>query len=280
MLKLSVCCILAAILVSCAADTKVKNDALIKGDWVSERVNAGFRNNPMIFCFTDSMCINRNPFNSFTKYSLNGNALIVQPDSINNPDAQESKYIITNLTRDSLFLQPDTDDTAIRKLIRLERIKEVNTLIPERIFFASSGCFGSCPSLFLEIDSSRNFLFYGAAYTTLDSGYRGKINSDLYNELCRKIRQLPLSGLKEFYEAGWTDDQVCGVSIKANGKLITSSAYGFNEEPAALRILLNFLMGLYQQAVLVKDSSVTHFYFESQPEFRRITKAILPPPVK
>lgn len=279
MQKLSACCILAAILFSCTSDTNVKNRTLIKGDWASERVNTGFGNIPLIFCFNDSMCRAKNPFNRFTRYSLENNILIVQPDTVNHPDAEQVKYTITKLTADSLFLQPAVNDTIPGKLIRMERIKETNALIPEKIYFASSGCFGACPSLFLEIDSSRNFLFYGASYTAFDSGYRGIINAALYSELCRKIRQLPLSGLKEFYEAGWTDDQVCGVSIKAHGKLISSSAYGFNEEPAALRILLNYLMDLYHHVNLVKDSMVTHFYFEAQPEFSHITKAIMPPPV-
>lgn len=279
MQKLSACCVLAAILFSCTSDTKVKNRTIIKGDWASERVNTGFGNIPLIFCFNDSMCTAKTPFNRFTRYSLEDNILIVQPDTVNDPDAEQLKYTIAKLTADSLFLQPVVNDTMRRKLIRMEKIKEANSLVPEKIFFTSSGCYGSCPSMILEIDSSRNFLFYGILYTEAKGGYRGKINAGLYNELCRKIRQLPLRDLKEFYEAGWTDDQVCGIAIKTHGEVITSSAYGFNEEPAALRILLNYLMDLYHHVNLVKDSMITHFYFEAQPEFSHISKGIMPPPV-
>ncbi len=165
MQKLSACCVLAAILFSCTSDTKVKNRTIIKGDWASERVNTGFGNIPLIFCFNDSMCTAKTPFNRFTRYSLEDNILIVQPDTVNDPDAEQLKYTIAKLTADSLFLQPVVNDTMRKKHIRMEKIKEANSLVPEKIFFTSSGCYGSCPSMILEIDSSRNFLFYGILYT-------------------------------------------------------------------------------------------------------------------
>ena len=159
------------------------------------------------------------------------------------------------------------------------KIKPQNSVTPAKVYFASSGCFGSCPAMFLTVDSNRNIQFYGTAYTNLKGGYNGTIPLKEYELLLEKVRSLNLVALQKHYDAGWSDDQTCGISIITPGKTIRTAVYGYDKEPVELRILLNYMMQLYQYCDLKKNNLTESEFFMANPEFENVRTAVLPPPV-
>ena len=119
-----------------------------------------------------------------------------------------------------------------------------------------TGCFGTCPSMYLEIDSMGNFFFEGKNFTEKEGLYSGILSDDELKIIKSEINSIQLDKLSELYMARWTDDQTCGVSIKTKDKTYESSAYGFNNEPVELRILFHKLMELYKTIELKKDSNI------------------------
>ena len=70
--------------------------------------------------------------------------------------------------------------------------------------------------------------------------------------------------MKKQYSAAWTDDQNCIVTIQTKDKTYKSSAYGFNKEPIALRILFQQLQQLHQENTLEPDTTIhNQFVFEA-----------------
>nr|HMU02669.1 DUF6438 domain-containing protein [Saprospiraceae bacterium] len=127
--------------------------------------------------------------------------------------------------------------------------------------FESSGCFGSCPSMKLKINQNFEIFYEGRNYTEKNGYYSGKITSSQMERLKRKLSLVDFKSLQENYEAMWTDDQTCDISILTNDTVYTSSVYGFDKEPFELRILFNELMELYKHTEMNKDSS-HHFYYD------------------
>jgi hypothetical protein len=183
-------------------------------------------------------------------------------------------FTIARLTADSLVMlsgkrQKDT--------IRYSKIHPKNNITPAAIYFASSGCFGSCPVMHLEIDSNRNIRYYGESFTSKTQGHKGKLSETEYNSIISKIRNLPVDSLKEYYACSHTDDETLGIAIAHDNKIIRSSAYGHEEEPMELYILLTHLQNLYKQIHLQPDSSVKKDNFIRNPQLKSMTDLLVPP---
>ncbi|WP_224994303.1 DUF6438 domain-containing protein [Cesiribacter sp. SM1] len=108
-----------------------------------------------------------------------------------------------------------------------------------QISYGSSGCYGTCPSLYIRVDEDRNLWFWGEAFTEKEKGWRGSVSQKEYDRLLRQIHQLSITTLQPDYAAPWTDDQTQCVSIHYKGGEINSCAYGLHEEPVELRILFS-----------------------------------------
>ncbi len=224
---------------------------LLQGDWVSWTGEGALPGPWVIASFEDSL-MTLGGYSDFVKYELRGDSLL--------PDAKVDLNIF-ELTKDSLIASIYYEDERRNDTFRLVKLSAKNSLVPEKILFASSGCFGSCPSMSLEIDSSRNFLFWGGGYTNNKGFYRGQLSLAQYQQVLTRVRQLPLDSLKEKYEADWSDDQTAGIVIITKDKQIESAAYGFDKEPVELRVLFHKLSELYKTVPLKPDSSITLDYF-------------------
>jgi Domain of unknown function (DUF6438) len=245
--------LLIFVLVSCKQKNNINYPSLIKGDWISKTTQPDSPKKPLVFSFEDSVSSINNPLYDYTKYHINENILTVQPDTLFYPQAIEKKFYISFVDRDSLKLSPIFSNEHKSETIRFEKLKAKNSFVVKEIYFLSSGCFGTCPSMLLKIDSSRRLFFLGRSHTEIKGSYYGVINKSMYKSLIDKIQHLPIDSLQLKYEAGWTDDQICGVKIVAANKTIISSAYGYDKEPVELRILFTYLMNLYKYSNLKKD---------------------------
>lgn len=265
---------------------QTKVDILIQkkiiGSWNTEYYKDSWRETALIFTFQDSTCSYLDSWGEYSKYWFNGDTLNIK-ERIRKKRGNISggkltyKFLVDSLTSENLFIQPITDETKelfhYRKednlaKIRLSKIKEQYDWKIERIGFYSTGCYGSCPSMYLEIDSIGNLLFNGKNYTDKEGLYSGMLSKKNLDIIKSEINTVQLDSLEKMYAANWTDDQTCGIAIKTNKKTYESSAYGFDKEPIALRILFHRLMELYKSVELKKDSTVADKFKFKQFKYR------------
>lgn len=242
----------------------------IKCDWQGIIKNADtFRNINRYMSFEDSLCTGTDwGFN--LKYYLNHDTVFIEDAARDNHPKYQ--YAILKLTNDSLVLLSPATKEKPADTVTLSKIRKKNTIKPSAIYFASSVCFGDCPSMYLKIDSSRTLAFFGEFFTDNVDGFSGKLTADQYETILDQINNLPVDSLKDFYHAPWTDDQTCGVAIESGGKLIKSTAYGSFKEPVELTILLDKLIDIYHQVSLHRDTTVTIDYFLTHPAAIPTTK--------
>ena len=245
---------------------------LIKGDWLGQRQSDGFEHDQIDFISfeEDSTCTIR--------FDHDGYWYKIQEDSLYIKSMKSEKsqvvFAIAKLTKDTLVL---LSGKRFQNTTRYTKIHPKNNIKPTAIYFASSGCFGSCPLVYLEIDSNRNLRYYGDSHTSKIEGYKAKLNETEYNSIISKIRNLPVDSLKEYYACSHTDDETLGIVITHDNKITRSSAYGHEAEPMELYILLTHLQNLYKQLHLQPDSTIKKEDFFSNPQLKPMTNLLVPP---
>jgi len=267
--------------------TTIPINQKIKGNWKTEYFNGDRKKTAYIFTFQDSTCSYLYPWGEFSKYWIAGDTLKIKEkirERRNNISGGKIVYefLIDSISSKTLFLKPLSIPTKELfryekaqnfELIKLSKIQKYRNWNINRIGFYSTGCFGTCPSMYLEIDSIGNFMFYGKRYTKKDGFYSGTLSKKELELIISDINKIKLDSLEKMYSANWTDDQTCGVSIKTKERTYESSAYGFNEEPIELRILFHRLMELYKNVELKKDTTIVDDF-----QFKGFQYKAYPPP--
>lgn len=252
-------------------NTTNRNQQLLTGQWASQPSSTD-PNKKLVFSFDDSTCRLFSPFGKSTRYRLTQNNIEIFEDNHYTP-----ALTILSLTEDSL-IAINNQHNEMQNTLRLARIKEKNNLHPTSIYFVSSGCYGSCPSMLMQVDSPGKIIFRGISGTHSIGIYKATITKTNWQLLVTLTRKLPLDSLQKKYEAGWTDDQACGIIITEGNKEYQTAAYGYDKEPVELRILFNHLMELPQKMTFEKDSTLTDAFFFSSREFSSIMQDVFPPP--
>lgn len=243
---------------------------LIKGDWVVELSQAKDYHNMLTFSFQDSLAAYPFSYGSLNRYTLRSDTLVIEKgedwtrynDTLRHIPYQ---YKILKLNSEELRLSPLT--VATKELfkfskrmkfttVRAKRVTQKNDLTIQKIGFYSSVCYGTCPSMYLEIEANGNFLFHGRTFTDMDGLYRGTLPEAELAIILKKIRNIDFENLKKHYRVSWTDDQTCGVKLITDKGIFSSSAYGSYEEPHTLRLLFDKLIEVYKYAELQSDSTV------------------------
>ena len=265
----------------------------IKGNWKTEYFKGDWKETAFTFTFQDSTCSYLYPWGEYSKYWINGDTLNIKErirKRRNNISGGKLTYqfLIHSITTETLFIQPITKKTKdLFKYnkehnfdrIQLSKIKEKYDWKIERIGFYSTGCFGTCPSMYIEIDSIGNVFFNGKNYTEKEGLYSGTLSKKQLEIIKSEINSIQLDSLKKMYSANWTDDQTCGISIKTKNKTYESSAYGFDKEPIELRILFYKLMELYKNMELKKDSTISDKFKFQEFQYRGYPPPPPPPPM-
>ena len=130
----------------------------------------------------------------------------------------------------------------------------------ESIEFETTGCYGTCPIMKLKIYKNGTVSYEGIDYTEKNGYYSGRLTGAQLNFVKRNLSYLNFRTLDEHYEAMWTDDETCKISIRLKDKIIKTFVYGFDKEPVPLRIFINELKKLYKNIDMKKDSM--HAYYD------------------
>lgn len=271
---------------SCNLNKQELNIDLIQGDWVSNVFQTKWKDYRYIFSFEDTLCTYLYGWGEYTSFKINDSLLLIKESKFDIDDSTLNNQIYTfkivELNNEILQLSPSSEPTKSLlsgydniniDTIKFSKVKAKNNLLPLGISFSSSGCFGSCPSMLLEIDSSRNVKFYGHSFTKFKGSFKGVIEEKDYLSILKKIHNLQLDSIKENYSASWTDDQTCGIVIDFGNKTLRSRVYGFDKEPIELRILFHKLIEIYKDIDLQKASAdISDFKHEE------MYNSIVPPP--
>ncbi len=256
---------------------------LIKGDWITELPGDNEYHNMLTFSFQDTLVSYPFSHGRLTRYTVLSDTLIIEKgeDRLRYVDSLRHipyRYKILKLNSKELQLSPLTLETKELlkfsrrmnfKTVNTRRIDQKNDLSIDRIAFYSSMCYGTCPSIYLEIDKNGNFLFHGRAFTDMDGLYRGKLPESELVIIERKIRNIDFENLKKDYQVNWTDDQTCGIKVITDKGVFSSNAYGSYEEPYTLRLLFDKLIEVYKQVELKPDSTVADDFLLETFEYDR-----------
>ncbi len=260
-------------MLGCSSDPSIEEISYlekIQGEWKSELLNIYSDTNRLTFTFQDSTCSYLFPYGEFSKYSING-------DTLNITERREVLYekvyggklnyqfLIASLTDSLLYLIPVSKySRGLFKIvkdreldtIKLSRLNKINEWKIERIGFNSTACFGTCPSMYLEIDSTGLILFNGKSFTQNVGLFSGRVSPSQFKQLISRINNIQLDSLKLIYAANRTCSQTCSVKIKTSTNEYESSAYGSDKEPIELRLLFHKLMELHKEVEMVQDSTI------------------------
>jgi|GEM_PF-3313425 len=269
----------AVMLLSGCADTSEEVTLKLQGDWAS----AVFPTNRqeqhrMVFSFEGSTCTMINPFATVSGFKIRDGVLFKAkaPEDATTADKGWSAFRIVRLDNDTLALYPL--DSMMRKTIAgqfpglksdtlvLAKIRRKNTFVPTSVSFYSSMCYGTCPSMSMEIGKNGSVRYFGSYYSEQLGGHSGQLQKKEYGALVEYIQKLPLKEMKASYEAGWSDQQTCCLVLQSKEGTKQYYVYGYGEEPVELRLLFRKLFDIPRVAKLspdplVKESSFAAYYF-------------------
>lgn len=129
-----------------------------------------------------------------------------------------SKYVIKDLTKDTLIVVALRDST-LHTFYNSNLMKDTSIHV-SRICFGSSGCYGSCPAINLEINKDDSVHFSGQAFTNKKGYHMGIISPNTFAYFEEIIQKAEIEKLDSVYKESMTDSQVIGINIfYNNGKL-------------------------------------------------------------
>jgi hypothetical protein len=98
----------------------------------------------------------------------------------------------------------------------------------EKIEYKTSGCFGTCPSFELVINSNKNAAYKPIAFNKEKKGtFKSIIGNFQYDELIGLLNYVDFPNLKDSYSVSWTDDQSSQlIVIYDGGKIKKINDYG------------------------------------------------------
>jgi hypothetical protein len=135
-----------------------------------------------------------------------------------------------------------------------------------RIAFASGGCYGACPLLAIEIDSSLNYKFYGGRYSDMPGYYVGKISQELWDSINTKFEKVDFKHLDTSYQFSVDDLATQTIIFYSNTRKIVNAQSA--SLPGAVDSLLTWLMYSYRKVKLVESKDSLTFYSTMQyPKF-------------
>lgn len=189
---------------------------LLQGEWISDRrVDGKF----LYYRFTDSLVQTSQNQKAERPYNVDGDTLIFNEHLVpNHLNLLSEKYEIVSLTNENLVLLSLMGKPTNRDTIHFKRFEVKNNIEFTHLGFESSMCFGTCPTMWLEIDNSGKTLFKGKHFASHTGDYEGKLDSEKLERIVQRVKQIDWEHLDEEYLASYTDAASYEVVVAAGGK--------------------------------------------------------------
>lgn len=240
---------------------------ILQDTWIGDNNNylkIGTLNshNLTIEYFNEKEC--KSEYNRY-QYFLLGDTLRIE-DKISKIFAQKRKldykfqfdFLISNLTNHKLTLIPlDTNlllTSKFEPILNYRRRNEVytDTIKFEKLVFHSTGCFGYCPIMTIEIDNKKNLKYIGGQFSHIKGNYSSTLSDSLYAELINILRISELDKLKN-NNSKVEDVPVYTIAISYNQKNRLLKSYRL---PLVANELLNYLMHITKRVKLNKNDNL------------------------
>jgi hypothetical protein len=140
-----------------------------------------------------------------------------------------------------------------------------------KISFASGGCYGKCPFMAIEVDSSLSYKYYGGQYSDKPGFYAGKISTVLWDSINIKFEKVDFKHLDSSYQLS-IDDLATQTVIDYGDKrkIITAQSASL---PKNIDSVLTWIMYSYKKVNLIPSKDSINFYSRLQ------YPILLPPPI-
>ena len=142
-----------------------------------------------------------------------------------------------------------------------------------KVCLATGGCYGKCPFMAIEIDSSLNYRFLGVKYAKREGLYVGEVTQGFWDTLNMKFESVNYKQLDTMYEHS-IDDLSTELIIHYNNKRKRVIGQSISL-PDSLRKIYRLLMNTYTRFELNKSTDTIDIKFET-----RIQNGLPPPPMQ
>ncbi|WP_298511628.1 DUF6438 domain-containing protein [uncultured Kordia sp.] len=160
-------------------------------------------------------------FVGFVPYQLKADSLFIQHPL---KDKLLFKCTIDASKKDTLLLKKK--DTTYLTLVPLVK-KPKDSLQFDQVVLSRSGCFGSCPIMNISIQRDGRLVYYGEKFTDHIGVFQGKLSPEFTNYIFKKLEDIQISKVDEYYSVGHTDDETISSTFLKNGNIVkTISDYG------------------------------------------------------
>jgi len=139
-----------------------------------------------------------------------------------------------------------------------------------KVVFASGGCFGHCPILTIEIDSSLNYRFLGGRYTDSIGFYKGKVDERFWDTLNIMFETVHFKDLDSSYQ--FSADDLSTLTTLYYGNKVKKIQAQSASLPDSVERVLRCLMYSYRRIPLIHST-------DSQGMFRLQYPFVNPPPL-
>jgi len=259
----------------------------IQGDWQSQVFKEHNSKRTYQFSFEEKSCSFLYNWGAFTSYEIRKDTLVIREPKRQSKSGKrrggkkEYTFIIDEKSDSELLLIPVGEETKsiIRRgdffsdTLKLTKLSAHKDVPFEKLAFYSSRCFGSCPSMYLEVDKAGQLLFEGKSYTDTIGCFSGQMSDDDFNIVQQKVNAVNWDNLKKRYSANHTDGQSLGIEITFENHIQKCKVYGNSDEPIAIQFLFHKLIDLYKNVNLEVDT-VGRWRYENQ----AFIDFVFPPP--
>ena len=235
---------------------------LLIGDWKRDVSDSIPHKYAYRFSFEDSTC-SVNYLSYSMTYEIRGDSIVAYSKDImrshgNREITVPNIFIIDSLSSTNLWLIPRHEPEQYRgqynrfdsSMIRLTKLKNINNITFTHLSFKSTVCFGSCPAMELEIDSTGKMIFYGKLNCDSIGFFSSQLPKRILHQLKREISYVPFDTLESFYRSDWTDLPTNYVLVETTDTIYKTGVYGSTTEPIEIRFLFSFLKNIYRQVKL------------------------------
>lgn len=233
-----------------STDSLKESKEKISGDWYNHNIS---------FSFEDSLCSFLSPFDETSKFTIKNDTLTIENEF------DIFKFDIAIINDSILGLIPLNklsksyfafNEVSNKDTLMLSKMSAKNNEKIGSIGFRCSMCYGTCPSMSMMINKSGEILFHGKSYTEIEGFFSGNLSKTQLNYLQKKIQNIQLDSLLDFYQAHRSDEQTCYLYLKTENKEINVKVYGSYDEPKELKVLIYKLKSIYKYVNLNKDPTV------------------------
>jgi len=156
---------------------------------------------------------------------------------------------IEKLTKDSLILN---NGEARSKIFTKVNYNSDNMSGIDKIVLSSSGCFGSCPSLNIIVNSDGSVVFSGVGYTSKIGFYTARISNITFDSLRNNFIRANVKNIDDYYLAEHTDDESITTTFLKNDKIVKSITDYGHYGPIELELAYPPLRYLYRSIQMDK----------------------------